>query len=965
MAPCPKCALENDDADFCANCGTYLRWDPTRIQPAVRIPEPVEAPAPPPPPDSSVPPADPAAVAPPPPAPLEAPPAAAPAGTAPPPPSPPIDIPVTPMRTMDMPVIRAGDLPSDGSGGAPNTYSAEAVQITLGYPELPGNEQKLIVEAGGHGNLPALVRNQSGIVDNYEIRVNGMPPEWWNVTPPSVYLVPFGAPSGTYEQEVTIHFNPPRSAEAEARIWEIEVVAVSRAQGEVTGRTAGKVQITPYEELESELRPELVTGRRKGEYALMIRNRANAPLDTEISAVDTQNALQFVFAKQRFSAEPGRRDGTTFTAKAKHQHWVGRSIDRRFEVVAKATTGQSTARPLNGTFRQKPWIPYWVPIVIPGLAAAAVLLYSLLPQKTTVPKLRGLTQADALAALQKAHLTASPSDQLGQPVTAIEKPSKSKRIKLHEVVSQSPKPGSSVKQNTAVTFFIAAPVIPDLIGMNQQQATQALQGRGLKLSATPPKTQISKTKPPGTIIDQFPGEGRPGRTGMQVSIILAVGTGLRKVPNVVGLTLAGAEANLRIAGLVIVLPPLAPSQDPRKVKVTSQLPVAGETVKANQSVNVYIPAPPKPHPKVPVVPKAIAAAGLSAAAAAAAISAAGATPVITREFNVAKAGTVVSQTPPATQPVKPGSQVTLVVSAGYPEIAYSNGSAIFIANGADGSGSRVVAKSADAQDEPTWQPNGSLIAYRRGPAANPNQGAIWIVDTAKGATSAHQLTAGPDDRRSAFSPDGKVIAFIRRTTSPTGAADGDLCFVRAASTSRQSSCIVDPKYNVDRPTWSPDGRAILVVVVDPVNANQTELGEYTTARPFSTSPRDWVWQGLITDKMHGTRPGEGVLFAAFSPDGKTVAIVANWGGSDLALFRIFTATWSGGQLGTPKGVTPAVRACEVAWRSDSGELAVTAADNCSTGSGSLERVSLSAPGTVTVLRASGAQNPVWQPITLH
>ena len=40
--------------------------------------------------------------------------------------------------------------------------------------------------------------------------------EWWNVTPPSVYLVPFGAPSGTYEQEVQINFRPPRSAEAEA-----------------------------------------------------------------------------------------------------------------------------------------------------------------------------------------------------------------------------------------------------------------------------------------------------------------------------------------------------------------------------------------------------------------------------------------------------------------------------------------------------------------------------------------------------------------------------------------------------------------------------------------------------------------------------------------------------------------------------------------------------------------------------
>ncbi len=136
-----------------------------------------------------------------------------------------------------MPVVRAGQPLPPGMENMPSLVTPEAVQITPTYPELPGEEQKLIVEAGGHAHLPTLVRNQSGIVDNYEIQVRGMPDGWWNVTPPSVYLVPFGAPSGTYEQDVQINFSPPRSAEAEARLWQLEVVAVSRAQGEVAGST--------------------------------------------------------------------------------------------------------------------------------------------------------------------------------------------------------------------------------------------------------------------------------------------------------------------------------------------------------------------------------------------------------------------------------------------------------------------------------------------------------------------------------------------------------------------------------------------------------------------------------------------------------------------------------------------------------------------------------------------------------
>ena len=76
----------------------------------------------------------------------------------------------------------------------------------------------------------------------------------------------------------------------------------------------------------------------------MVRNRANAPLDTEITAVDSANALTFEFAKQRFVAEPGRRDGTTFKAKAKRTLWIGRPTDRRFDIVAKGVDERDARR---------------------------------------------------------------------------------------------------------------------------------------------------------------------------------------------------------------------------------------------------------------------------------------------------------------------------------------------------------------------------------------------------------------------------------------------------------------------------------------------------------------------------------------------------------------------------------------------------------------------------------------------
>ena len=219
--------------------------------------------------------------------------------------------------------------------------------------------QKLVVEAGGHASLPALVRNQSGIVDNYELQVKGMPEEWWNVTPPSVYLVPFGAPSGTYEQEVTLHFNPPRSAEAEAKVWELEVVAVSRAQDEVAGTTKAWVEITPYEQLESELRPEIVTGRRRGEFALMVRNRANAPIDTDGDG-GRQRERARVQSSRSSASSPSPGGATARPSRPRRSSTTGSAArstagSRSARTASPATT--ASTRPITGTFRQKPLAP--------------------------------------------------------------------------------------------------------------------------------------------------------------------------------------------------------------------------------------------------------------------------------------------------------------------------------------------------------------------------------------------------------------------------------------------------------------------------------------------------------------------------------------------------------------------------------------------------------------------------------
>jgi Tol biopolymer transport system component len=301
----------------------------------------------------------------------------------------------------------------------------------------------------------------------------------------------------------------------------------------------------------------------------------------------------------------------------------------------------------------------------------------------------------------------------------------------------------------------------------------------------------------------------------------------------------------------------------------------------------------------------------------------------------------------------------MIVSAGYPTIAYGDGRDLRLMQGFDGKSVKTLVKTADVEDEPSWQPGGTLIAYRRGPTGDSASGRIWLVDS-KNPARPRPLTTGPDDRRPAFSPDGSVVAYIHRSAG----SDGDLCFVRVRASSPRSACIVDPDVSVERPTWAPDGSAILLVAFDPKDADQNELFEYTSPRPSSARPSDWVPRGLVTDSMHGKRRFEGVAFAAWAPDGKSVALVANWGATNLGVHRVFLAPTNQNMLAQPTPVKPIIRACSVAWRSDSAELAVMQADDCNAGLGTIVRVDPKKPQSLVSLRQPPARDPAWQFISL-
>ena len=220
----------------------------------------------------------------------------------------------------------------------PEPEEPDAAAITLRLPEgdggTPGETLAVGVEPGGRARVVALVRNQSGIVDNYELSVRGLPADWWSIYPNTVYLVPFGT-SGTYEQEVEIHLHPPRAPEAEARIWELQVAGESKAYQRQAAAAPLHLGIQPFEEFKTKLSPERASGRKKANYEVAVKNTANAPVTVALDAADPDNELEYKFTPATLEIPPGKSFESKMLVKPPRQKWIGRPEEKRIQVFTK------------------------------------------------------------------------------------------------------------------------------------------------------------------------------------------------------------------------------------------------------------------------------------------------------------------------------------------------------------------------------------------------------------------------------------------------------------------------------------------------------------------------------------------------------------------------------------------------------------------------------------------------------
>ena len=178
-----------------------------------------------------------------------------------------------------------------------------------------------------------------------------------------------------------------------------------------------------------------------------------------------------------------------------------------------------------------------------GRGSDVALVVSKGPERYAVPKVVGMTLAEARERIQEVNL------KVGKVTKAF-----NEKVPEGQVVTAKPGPGASLKKGTAVALTVSRgrqPIdVPDLTGKDATRAARQLSDLGLKVDAT--EQQNSDTVAKGRVISQSPRDGTAFR-GDAVTLVVSKGPVLVAVPDVVGQQLEQARGTLEAQGFKVAV----------------------------------------------------------------------------------------------------------------------------------------------------------------------------------------------------------------------------------------------------------------------------------------------------------------------------------------------------------------------------------------------------------------------------
>ena len=212
--------------------------------------------------------------------------------------------------------------------------------------------------------------------------------------------------------------------------------------------------------------------------------------------------------------------------------------------------------------------------------------------KVTVPDVRGMSEEDARALLNK--------KRLGIHVVTRKE---SKKYKAGKISKQTPEAGEKVSKHTKVEVVVSSGLvgskkaIPDVRGMSETEAQNELEEAGFKVTSS---FQYDDSVESGKVISTTPEAGTKAEKGSTVTMLVSQGSNKKTVPDVRGMADATAQSTIKSYGFNVGTVTYDYSDSVEKGMVISQTVEPGTKASAGTSISITVSNGPKPEEKIEV-----------------------------------------------------------------------------------------------------------------------------------------------------------------------------------------------------------------------------------------------------------------------------------------------------------------------------------------------------------------------------
>ncbi|MFD9702959.1 hypothetical protein [Lentzea sp. NPDC059081] len=299
------------------------------------------------------------------------------------------------------------------------------------------------------------VRNDGQVVDRFLLDVVGDAREWVTVSPAELSVFP--GEEGT----ARITFSPPRSPDVPAGETPFAVRIMSTEDTEGSAVHEGTVVVAEYTEIDAELVPRTTRGSRTGRQHLVIDNKGNHEVPTDVQVVDPEDQLRGSTPTPQVLTEPGTATVVEVKVKPRRRFLRGASKTLPYRVEVYPRGGDPLV--VDAAMVQDPVLPRWlvplVTLVLVVAVALATLWFTVLKPVVTSAAREAADAQNAVLSSQVADANARASEAQDNAASAAAEASSNRPT------SSSPAPTTTtVPPPSAVDFRVQTGAPPSAVG---------------------------------------------------------------------------------------------------------------------------------------------------------------------------------------------------------------------------------------------------------------------------------------------------------------------------------------------------------------------------------------------------------------------------------------------------------------------------------------------------------------------